>query len=188
MKCYHELKCDELDIIQKEVLTWLNERYDLSDQNSLQTDLWLKIDYKDLIRNTPTLVRWFKELKLVFREISVTVVNNIDGAGLHIDELPIVAKINIPILNYKYVVNEWYSVPEELLNQYLTTNKFGSQYHDLTKLDIKKCTLLGSIIPVSPIVFNSQIAHRVIPQQQAMFPRVMLSCMFFNEPVNYLND
>ena len=119
MKCYHELKCAELDIIQKEVLTWLNERYDLSDQNSLQTDLWLKIDYKDLIRNTPTLVKWFKELKLVLREISVTVVNNIDGAHLHIDELPIVAKINIPILNYKYVVNEWYSVPEELLNQYL---------------------------------------------------------------------
>jgi len=188
MKCYHELQCENLSTIQNETLDYLNTRYDLSDHSSLKTDLWLKLDSKDVIRSVPSMLNWLRTLKLLPREVSATIVNTMEGAALHIDELPIIAKINIPILNYADVVNEWYSVPEHVAEDYKDTNQFGNAFYDFTYLDIDKCTLLDSIVPTTPIVFNSQIAHRVLPLAGAKFPRVMLSVMFHNEPLDYLND
>lgn len=188
MKCYHQLTCDYLENIQTQSLTWLRERYNLSDQTELKTDLWLKIDTKDFLKKNSALITWFRELGLLPREVSATIVNTQAGAALHVDELPVTAKINIPILNYADVVNEWYSVPDHIREDYKDTNQFGNAYYDFTNLSIAECTLLDSVIPTTPIVFNSQIAHRVQPLEQARFPRVMLSVMFHNEPVNYLND
>lgn len=188
VKCYHQLECNYLNNIQTESLVWLRKHYDLSNQTDLQTDLWLKIDYKDFLKNNPSLLKWFKQIKLLPREVAVTIVNSHKGAELHIDELPSVCKINIPILNYYNVVNEWYDVPKNLYDLYKDTNQFDSVFYDFSNLDISKCTLIDSVIPEQPIVFNSQIAHRVVVQPQAVFPRVMLTCMFHNEPREYLND
>ena len=68
MKCYHQLECDYLQNIQTESLVWLRKHYDLSNQTNLQTDLWLKIDYKDFLKNNPSLLKWFKQIKLLPRE------------------------------------------------------------------------------------------------------------------------
>ena len=184
LKPYHKLSCANLEEIQNQSLNWLNKHYDLSNQSSLKTDLWLKINYIDFLKHNNALIDWFKELKLIPREIAVTVINNPTGADLHIDELPTVAKINIPIINYQNVVNEWYNA--DLSNIEKVTNQFGAEYYDLTKIDISKCKLIDSIIPLSPIVFNSQIPHRVVPLPKATFPRVMLTCMFVKEPTYFL--
>ena len=188
MKPYHKLECPDLESIQKEALVWLTERYNLSDQSSLETDLWLKLDTKSFLKSNPTLIAWFRELNLTCREVAITVINDYKGAGLHIDELPTVSKINIPILNYQHVINEWYRVPENLMSMVNPMiNRFGSAFYFLGSVDIEKCDLIGSVELQKPMVFNSQIPHRVVCKPEARFPRVVLTCMFFNEPVEYLN-
>jgi hypothetical protein len=187
MKSYHELKCALLPDIQSEVLNWLNKRYDLADQKSLKTDLWLKIDSKSLLKSTTSLMSWFRELKLICRETAITVINDMSGAALHIDELPTISKINIPIINYQHVFNEWYHVPDNLMSNIVpSVNQFGSEFYNLGSIDVSQCELIGNIELQTPIVFNSQIPHRVVCKHGAKFPRVILTCMFYNEPIDYL--
>jgi hypothetical protein len=187
MKPYHELKCALLPDIQSEVFNWLNKRYDLTDQKSLKTDLWLKIDSKSLLKSTTSLMSWFRELKLICRETAITVINDMSGAALHIDELPTISKINIPIINYQHVSNEWYHVPDNLMSNIVpSVNQFGSEFYDLGSIDISQCELIENIELQTPIVFNSQIPHRVVCKHGAKFPRVILTCMFYNEPIDYL--
>jgi hypothetical protein len=38
-----------------------------------------------------------------------------------------------------------------------------------------------------PIVFNSWIAHRVMPGPNAKYPRIMIATMPINEPIHFLN-
>lgn len=187
MKPFHELDCAHLPKIQQEALSWLGGKYDLSDPVSLKTNLWLKIDYTNFLRANPSLISWFRELGLACREVAVTVVNDMAGATLHIDELPTTAKINVPILNYDNVINEWYHVPQEIMSSVQPkVNHFGSKFYDLESVDIDKCQLVAALQLKSPVVFNSQIPHRVVCQTSATFPRVVLTCMFFKEPVRYL--
>jgi len=187
MKPYHELECTLLPDIQFEALDWLQKRYDLSDQCSLKTDLWLNIDSKSFLKSNTALILWFRELKLICREVAITVVNDMSGSALHIDELPILSKINIPIINYQHVVNEWYRVPDDLLRNITpVVNRFGSEFYDLSSINISQCELVGNIELRTPIVFNSQIPHRILCRSGAKFPRVILACMFFNEPTEYL--
>ena len=187
MKPYYELECALLADIQFEALDWLNKRYDLSDQKSLKTDLWLKIDSKSFLKSTTALMSWFRELKLICRETAITVINNMSGAALHVDELPTISKINIPIINYQHVVNEWYRVPDNLMSNIVpSVNHFGSEFYELSSIDISQCELIGNVELQTPIVFNSQIPHRVVCQPGAKFPRVVLTCMFYNEPTEYL--
>lgn len=189
MRPYCELPCENLRLIQDQTLAWLQQRYNLSDQSSLQTDLWLKIDTKSFLKSSPALLSWFRSLQLLCKETAVTVVNDMNGAELHIDELPVVAKINIPILNYHNVINQWYQVPTHLLqNIDPIKNQFGSDFHILSSVDINKCTLIDSIELKQPVVFNSQIPHNVVCLPGAEFPRVVLTCMFVNEPIDYLVD
>lgn len=181
------MKCQTLNEIQQEALCYLRKFYDFSDQKSLKTDLWLKIDTVAFLNENPALIRWFRSLGLKIREIALTVVNDHRGAKLHIDELPVVAKINIPLMNYHDVVNEWWEIPTTVMeSQQPSINQFGYSYYLLDKIDLSLCQKIGSVEMSGPIVFNSQIAHRVVTTQQACFPRVVLTCMFFNEPLDYL--
>ena len=187
MKPYCVLDCESLSEIQSQTLAWLQQRYDLSDQSSLLTDLWLKIDTKDFLRHTPALMSWFRSLKLLCKETAITVVNDMAGAKLHIDELPVVAKINIPILNCANVINQWYHVPDHVLASINTVkNQYGADYYFLDQVDVNQCTLVGTLELQQPVVFNSQIAHNVTCLPGAKFPRVVLTCMFINEPIEYL--
>jgi hypothetical protein len=187
MQPYHELECDLLPDIQYEALEWLDNRYQLSDQNSSKTDLWLKIDSKSFLKSNKALMSWFRGLKLGCRETAITVIDDMSGLSLHIDELPTISKINIPIINYQHVINEWYRVPDNLMSSITpSVNQFGSEFYDLGSIDISQCELVGNVELKTPIVFNSQIPHRVVCQPNAKFPRVVLTCMFYNDPIEYL--
>ncbi len=187
LKCFHPLECSELENIQNQVLAHLNELYDFSDQTSLKTDLWLKIDSLLLLKKSPLLIKWTQGLGLKIRETALTVVNNMAGAGLHIDEPPVTAKINFPLLNYQNVINEWWTVPESIMQkQQPKINQFGSPYYSLGHIDLSMCTKIAEVEMSGPIVFNSQIPHRVVPRDGCNFPRVVLTCMFYKQPISYL--
>lgn len=186
MKAYHILDCNNLKDIQQETLSWIN----LKNPAVLKSNsLWNKINTIDLISHTPSLKIFCKSLKLQIRETALTVLNQNTPISLHIDELPVTAKINIPIHNTKDTFNKWYEIPENLLK--LTepyVNKYGKKYYDFVNVDYSSFKLLGEVECTQPIVFNSQLAHTITFGKNCNFPRIVLSCTFFKEPTGYLED
>jgi hypothetical protein len=190
LKPFHVLPCDaELQqTISEGVVNFLRTQTDLyADLDS--RSLWNKLDTRALILAVPDLAKYFQTFGLKIKEIAVTVCNNNKGAGLHIDELPVVAKINFPILNTTGSQNLWYTVPDDLMEQVdPIVNEFGSKFYDLESVDLGLCTKIGSVEMLKPVVFNSQLPHMIDTSNCANFPRLVLTCMFFNEPVDFLKE
>ena len=186
MKPYHILPCTNLETIQKEVYRWIQSQ----DKNFLQKkSLWHKVNILDILPSTPSLTEYFLSLNLKPREVAFTVVTDSKNVSLHIDELPVTAKINIPISNTKNTFNQWYELPNELMSTAnIKLNKFNKKYYFFENIDYSKLELIGEVESTQPIVFNSQIAHNIIFKEGCKFPRIVLSCTFFNEPLNYLKD
>jgi hypothetical protein len=190
LKPYHQLDCaDDLQkIISEKTIDFLKSKTDIF----LKLDklsLWNKLNTVEVIKHVPELVDYFKTLDLKLKELSVTVCNNNKNIGLHIDELPVVAKINFPILNTKSSRNLWYSVPPNLMTEIEPiVNLFGSKFYDLSTIDLSKCKKLADVEVVKPVVFNSQIPHMINMSECKEFPRLVLTCMFFNEPVDFLKE
>jgi hypothetical protein len=186
MKPYHKLECNNLKDIQQQVLSWIfSKNPAILDSKQL----WNKIDTADLIASTPSLTEYFKVLKLKLRELAITVTKEKKDVDLHIDELPVTAKINIPILNTENSYNRWYEIPKELFESTTpVVNQFGKKYYTFKNIDYSRLQLLGEIELINPVVFNSQIAHNIILKENAKLPRIVLSCTFFKEPVELLTD
>jgi hypothetical protein len=185
MKCFHKLPCVQLINIQQESLSYLSKHTDLLVKNSGQ--LWNKINSVDYIKNCPVLVDYCKSLNLKIKEIAFTFVWGNENIELHIDELPVIAKINFPILNTKGTTNAWYNIPDRLFQQYPPViNLFDQKYYSFDNINLNHCELLAETELDQPIVFNSQLPHIIKIPPDAIFPRIVMPVMFFNEPTNYL--
>lgn len=190
LKPFHILPCDpELQqTISDRVMKFLQTQTDLFEDLDKRS-LWNKLDTQALVRAVPELVQYFQTFGLKLKEVAVTVCNSKKNATLHIDELPVTAKINFPILNTNGSLNLWYSVPKELMSQVdPIINKFGSAYYDLASVDLDKCKKIAEVEISRPVVFNSQIPHMIDMSNCQTFPRLVLTCMFFNEPVDFLKE
>ena len=73
--------------------------------------------------------------------------------------MPVVAKINFPVINAQGWANRWYE------NDQLVSELLNMEY---------------------PIVFNSQIEHSVEKTTVTEIPRIVASFTFHNEPLNLL--
>ena len=188
MKPFHLLSCSmyHLAQIQFQVMEWIRTKQPtLLSSNSL----WNKVHTPDLARNTPALVEWCGTHDLKLREVALTVVNKKVDADLHIDELPITAKVNIPIQNTKHSFNRWYHIPKNMFAETKPiVNEFGKKYYTFSNVDYSQLDMIGEMELLAPAVFNSQIAHNIVIGEQCVLPRVVLSCTFFNEPTHYLQQ
>lgn len=186
LRAYQPVDCPEQSTIQQKTLDFLKSQTQIFEQlDSLS--LWNKQNTVDYVRAVPELVKWTQDLGLKLREVSVTVCNSNENVALHIDELPVTAKINFPILNTEDTYNCWYKVPEDLLAQIKpVTNIFGNSYYNLETIDLDQCELVGEYELLKPVVFNSQIPHMIRMQSAKKFPRLVLSCTFFKEPIQSL--
>lgn len=176
LKPYKELDCDCLETIQTKTLTLLNSMPEVFTNNGI----WNSISTINVVKHIPELVEFCNSLNLKIRDTAVTIINeNKPNLALHIDQLPVTAKLNIPILNTENYNLDWFSIERD----YYSTL-------DLTKKDIfvdeSRCKLLDSVHFVKPIIFNSAIPHRVVNNGMGIHPRIMLSCMFFKEPIEML--
>jgi len=120
---------------------------------------WHFIDCPTLLKSVPELAEYFRKLKLYPRHSAVTIVKDDNSLPLHVDELPVVAKINMPVLNTKGWSNRWFNgdqIVDELVDQ------------------------------DQPIVFNSQIPHCVVQVGEVEIPRIVASFTFHNEPLELL--
>ncbi|MDC1281545.1 hypothetical protein N8Z09_02705 [Methylophilaceae bacterium] len=156
MKCYHKLECDNLVTIQQETLLWINQHPELFETK----EFWNKIDTVDFIKSCPSVVQYTLSHNLRLRECAI-LIGYSQGVSRHTDQGPLIAKVNIPILNTHDTYTEWYT----------EDNK------QLARVEVNK-----------PVVFNSSIPHQVVMGKQARTPRIMLACMFYKDPTEYLSD
>ncbi len=185
MRPYHVLECDTLANIQESTLNFIDTHYPkLKNEDAL----WHKVDTTEYVRSCEPLVAWTRKLGLRIREVSFTVVTGPKDVALHIDEKPVMAKINVPILNTQNSYNQWFEIPHSIIAENQKTNRFGEQYYQFEDKDISDFKMVGEVELIKPIVFNSGIAHNIVFNDQAKFPRVVLSCMFYNEPIGYLEN
>lgn len=156
MKCYVELPCDNVEIISNQIYQYVKEKTDILNTTTYG---WHFVDCRELLDNAPNLLDYFKTNKLVPRHAAVTIVTDSTHLPRHIDELPVIAKINFPVINTTGWANRWYS------NDVMVAEL----------LDMKQ-----------PIVFNSQIEHSVEQTTATEVPRIVASFTFYNEPLKWL--
>jgi hypothetical protein len=179
LKAYYELECKELDVISTKVLKFI------SDESITGQRGWIFLNTKKLLLAVPELMIFLKKLKLHPMEASITILY--DDLPIHVDTLPVVAKINIPIQNTKGWVNRWYQLDKDVLNSCPDiVDKLEFTKKDVSGV-VDKMTLLAEL-PNQPnaIVFNSALPHSVIKLNPLEIPRVILSVTFYNEPLHLL--
>ena len=156
MKCFAEIACDNVDTISQEIYDFLQQQTQLIQHPVIG---WNFIDCKMLLANSPKLLEFFKLLKLKPRHAAVTILTRTGQLPMHVDEPPVVAKLNFPVINTKGWANRWYN---------------GH-------------TIIAEVLDLDqPIIFNSQIPHSVDQVEDGAVPRIIASFTFFNEPVKWL--
>ena len=156
MKCYVTLPTDNIHAISQGIHNHLQAH---SDVLSTTNYGWHFVDCKALLSSVPELLDFFRQLNLIPRHAAVTVITDNTHLPKHIDELPVVAKINLPVINTQGWANRWY--------------QDGELIAELLDMD-------------QPIVFNSQITHSVEKLTAIEMPRVVASFTFYNEPLDLL--
>jgi len=180
MKPFSILRCDCLDEIKSETLSYIEDQHpELLNQSSL----WHKSDTGAYMARRPTVANWFHSMGWKIREISFTVMTEMKDIGLHVDEGPIVAKVNIPILNTANTFNRWFKIQADAMQdvKYEKINEFGSLYKDFSQLPTSLLDPVGEYELLKPVVFNSAMPHSVHLNSDAVLPRVVMSCMTFND-------
>lgn len=185
LKPYTILSCNNTKQLSAEIYNYVEQQTDILSKNVLG---WNFLNAKELLKSAPELVKFFTAYKLYVRDAAVTVVTSDNDLPLHMDTLPVVAKINIPVLNTKGWSNQWYSIdPTVLKSVSFTKDQFGNQVEDLKLVPASALTLMAEIADLeTPIVFNSRIPHCVVKVGEVMPPRIVASFTFFNEPVELL--
>lgn len=156
LKYFVELPCENVEIISAEIYNFLQTKTDVLTNIKFG---WNFIDCKQLLNDVPKLLEFFKEHKLVPRHAAVTIVEEDIHLPKHIDELPVIAKINFPVINTQGWANRWYE-----------NNQLVAEV-----LDMKL-----------PMVFNSQVEHSVEKTTATIIPRIVASFTFHNEPLDLL--
>lgn len=157
MKCYVTLSTDSMPVIAQGIYTYLQQHPDI--MTTTEYGSWHFVDCKELISAVPALLDFFCEHRLIPRHAAVTVITDDGQLPVHIDEPPVVAKINMPVVNTQGWANRWY--------------ENGVLVAELLDMD-------------QPIVFNSQIAHSVERTTATVTPRIVASFTFHNEPQDLL--
>lgn len=181
MKPYFILECDNLNVISDDIYDFIKNSTDLLET---QKSGWHFLDHKQLLRSTPELVKFFAKYKMVPNSASVVILYETGQLPLHVDELPVVAKVNIPVRNTTGWTTKWFAISEADLNNCpKTVNQFGHEIESLSSLPQTAFTFLDELRDHvnSPVVFNSRIPHEVI-RINGDAPRIIASFTFFNEP------
>ena len=181
MKAYQIIQWNSLNQIQDQTLEYVYAN-NLLDSN----DFWNKVNTVEFVKKSPALIKFCQSLRLPLQECAILIAKDNTGVKLHVDEKPITAKLNIPILNTANTYTEWYDIPMPVLNDHIDVNPFGSEFINLKDLSIDNYIKIAELEMLDPVIFNSQIPHRVRFGSNVQLPRIVLACMFIHEPIDYL--
>ena len=185
VKSYAKIDCSQQQVISQGILDFVTNRTMILTTGDLG---WNFLDTRALLQHVPELAAWFKDLGLMPRHSAVTVIRNNDQLPMHIDEAPMVAKINFPVLNTAGWANRWYHIDPQVLQdcpQHI--NQFGKLVYDLSSIPREQVSMCDELLDMPcPIVFNSGRAHSVESIDPVGVPRIVASFTFFREPVELL--
>lgn len=156
MKCYQQIHCKNMEEISQGIYGFLQM------QTDIVTDCqpgWHFVKTEKLLLSVPKLLEYFRAQKFVVRHAAVTVVLDNNSLPIHVDQPPVIAKLNMPVINTKGWSNCWW--------------KDNAVICELADQD-------------QPIVFNSQIPHSVVQTGVCTIPRIVASFTLHNEPLYLL--
>ena len=180
MKAFFEIKAD-VETIAHEILDFMSDNDDIELSNGSP---WKFLDTSSLLRACPVLFDFFRQHRLLVKDSAITYVTDANDLPMHVDEKPVVAKINFPVRNTKGWTNRWYTV-DDLESYPKRLNQFGSEVYDLSGAQARPLTEYPDM--PNPIVFNSSVPHSVEQYSDtAKSPRVVASFTFHNEPIEWL--
>ena len=144
MKSYFILDCDK----QQRIADSLYGYYVGITSHNKPKEFWTHLTRKQIkdyfaIPNLE-IKNWFDSLGLKVRDMSFTVCNNEIHTSPHVDEPPVIAKINFPVLNTEDTYNVWFDDKGK-------------------EIDRVECT--------KPIVLRSNIMHTVERGEKSKLPR-----------------
>jgi hypothetical protein len=175
------LDCPNQEIIAKKSLEFLRNTKWLE-----SIDNWrgpIKGDeLKNLLTAVPELYTWLHSLDLQPAEFWI--LGYFATSGIHIDE-DIHPRINFPLANtVGTAVTEFFEIKNL---EKITTNDTGARFWYL-QYDKKDVTLINSYELTKPVVFNSQIPHRVLfdTPLSVKNTRLAFSMFFYNPPYHML--
>ena len=180
MKPFVEIKVDVTDI-SNEIMDYVSADNSISLHEG---GPWKFLNTRNLMSNCPALLDFFKKHKLVAKDSAITYITDTNDLLMHVDEKPVIAKMNFPVLNTRGWTNKWFTV-DNLENYPKVKNQFDSEVYDLS-------TATGVLLAeyhdmTYPIVFNSSIAHSVEQYaDDAESPRIVASFTFYKEPIEWL--
>ena len=179
---YKPLKCDNVVEISVGIYNFLADNTTLLTSGAFG---WHFINIKQLMKQVPLLTNFFVYHKLAVRSASVIILYETGQLPLHVDELPVIAKVNFPVCNTVGWSNRWFGISEEELSKLpLIENQFGTLIEDLSGITLP---IIAELSDMSyPIVFNSRIPHDVVKLSACELPRVIASFNFYNEPLRFL--
>jgi len=178
LKPYAELDCEYIADIQQELLEIINTSIPTNDSEG-----WVFLNPKKLIDRASHVLRFFVERKLLIQDFSVTVLTK--TMSMHIDTLPMVAKINIPVANTQGWTNQWYDITQQQLDSCeKKIDPLGFEVEDISGLELPALAQIEGQDKI--IVFNSRIPHSVIKNKPKKLPRLVASFTFRNQPVELL--
>ena len=193
-KCMHELECETLDKIREEVMNWVVQNTNFLNEKTVK-NFWHQIDYKNMGRVCPSLIKYMASIKLPIGQIAVGLLSEsraTTGVILHNDAPPHNFKINFPIYNTEDIWTEWYDIPKDVMYKLDTIiNPFtGTEEYDFNKIhcDVQYAypCLMRYNIHHKPIIFNSYVPHRVVPGPAAKYPRIMVATMPLVDPSKFM--
>lgn len=178
LKSFVELECDIMDLLASKTLNYIKKTIGLSERKIA----WVFLDTKEILKEIPEYMYYFKQHKLVPNGSACTILHN--NLGLHIDTLPVVAKMNFPIHNTVGWANRWYTATDKLLESLpFKKDSLGFDNVDTTGLKMEELELLSEHKNFKkPILLNSQQLHSVEKLDKGVAPRVMMTFTFLNDP------
>ena len=180
MKPFAEIQVDVTDIANQ-IMDYISA----DDSISLYTGgPWKFLDKRSLLLGCPALLDFFKQHKLLVKDSAITFITDTNDLPMHVDEKPVIAKMNFPVLNTQGWTNKWFTV-DNLENYPKVKNQFDSEVYDLATATGE--TLAEYKDMPYPIVFNSSIPHSVEQyDHNAKAPRIIASFTFHKEPIEWL--
>jgi len=179
LKRYAYIECDYLGVIQAEILSMIEDKS--------TKEGWNFFDKMDIVK-APSLLQFCKDMKLIIQDFSIIYLT--EPLIQHVDSLPQVVKINIPILNTEGWSNVWYGITEEQLESSSKVTLHMDQYqHGLTHERVADLILpeIDRIDNLDKIIaFNSRIPHSVDMNSNALTPRIVASLTFKKQPIELL--